>query len=335
MYKLGMTLSSCVFVDEHRDDLVTLLRMADEWDIWDDGHRCDFLTKFATVLLDIRDIRPANLPIEIDTIMRRWLMGESAADMAGNPAVHGFSDDPSEIALFIENVCGYRIPWGANSVLAYLTEYMRESGESPPAVCGYVSALFKYGLLSPTATCIVPRVDQRRDLATAAATVCPHHFAVPDRVIAWFMNVSDEELVAGGLDPAAATAVVEARDALERARKATVSQRRRETTRFRFKRGDLPEDVDRLRRIVVHPDASNGARRIHLFSLSGVKLGVFRLRRPIPNWWQTGDLVEALITNIDQTNTDTMVALRFASFDSVLRYCCALDPDMGVRVDRS
>ena len=309
MYKLGMTLSSSVFVDDHRDDLMILLKEANDWDIWKKGQRGDFLTKFATVLLDIRDIRPHNLPGETDTIMRRWLMGENAADMAADPTLHGFSDDASEIALFIENVCGYRVPWGANSVLAYLTEYMTELGESPPAVCGYFSAMFKYGLISPTATCIAPHVDQRRDLATAAATVCPHHYAAPDRVIAWFMTVTDEKLVAGGLDPATATAVIEARDALEKVRKATVSQRRHETIRFRFHRIDFPEDVDRLRRIVLHPDQNNEARRIQLFSLSGVELGAFRLSRPIPDWWQSGDLVETLITNIDQTGDDTIITV--------------------------
>ena len=307
MYKLGMTLSSSFFVEDHRDDLTNLLKKANDWDDWEDEQRSDFLTKFASVLLDIRDIRPDNLPGETNTIMRRWLMGENAAEMAADPTLHGFSDDPSEIALLIENVCGYRVPWGANSVLAYLTDYMREAGEDPSAVCGYFSAMFKYGLVSPTATCIAPRVDQRRDLATAAATVCPHHYAAPDRVIAWFMNVSAEGLIGGGLEPATATAVIEARDALERARKATASQRRHETIRLRFNDVSLPEDVDRLRRIIVYPDVNNEPRRFDVYSLSGVNLGVFRLQKPIPDWWQTGDLAEAVITNIDQTDTKIIV----------------------------
>jgi Helicase conserved C-terminal domain len=87
MYKLGMRLSSSLFVDERRDELVTLLRMTDEWDNWEDGQRGEFLAKFATVLLDIRDIRPDNLPKETDIIIIRWIMGENAVDIAADSAL--------------------------------------------------------------------------------------------------------------------------------------------------------------------------------------------------------------------------------------------------------
>jgi hypothetical protein len=121
------------------------------------------------------------------------------------------------------------------------------------------------------------------------------------------MNVPVEDLIGGGLEPATATAVIEARDALERVRKATVSQRRHETIRLCFNNVGLPEDVDRLRRIIVFPDVNNETCQIQVYSLSGVKLGIFRFQEPIPDWWQTGDLVEAVIANIAQTDTEIIV----------------------------
>jgi hypothetical protein len=192
-------------------------------------------------------------------------------------------------------------------VLAYITDYMAELQGTPPAVCGYFSAMFKYGLISPTATCIAPRVDQRRDLAMAAGSVCPHHYTNPERIIAWFMNISEEDLVRRGLEPVIATTVIEARDTLERARRATVSQRRHETIRLRFDNVSLPEDVGRLGRVIIHPDVRSETRLIHVYSLSGVKLGLFEFQKPIADWWQTGDLVECVIASINRNDTQTTV----------------------------
>ena len=308
MYKLGMTLSSCLFVEEQRDDLAAAILDASEWDNWADQQRADFLVTLADVLLEIRDIRPDSLPDEASLIIRLWLLGHGAAEIVTDTNVHGFSDDSSKIALFIENVCGYRIPWAANSVLAYLAEHAANSESALPDVCNYISALFKYGLVSPTASCIMPRIGHRRHLAVAAAHACPHHYSTPDRVVAWFMNASDDELIEGGVNVATTNEILEEREQQERIRTATVSQRRRESIRLRLRNSELPEDVDRLRRLLVHVDEDE-SQRIHVYSLSGAKLGKFQFPTPRPIWWQRGDLLESVVTTLESGEEGTIMTI--------------------------
>ncbi len=279
-----------------------MMQVAADWDSWTNGKRITFLTEFAAKLLQIEDIRPHDLPAEADYILRLWLDGTSAVDMAEIPDIQSFSEDPSEIATFIEDLCGYRLPWAANSVLAFLSDQ-----HALPDVCGYFSSLFKYGLVSPTAACIVSRVDQRRDLAVEAASVCPHHYANPDQVLAWFMNISDGELEESGVDEFVAQEIVEARDEQQRSRTTTMSKRRRQSIRLR-KPGPVAEDIQRLGRVLVNLDDTD-ASRMQVYSLSGEHVGQFKLKTEMPSWLRRGDLAEAIVTELETAAAGTVIAV--------------------------
>ena len=296
MYKLGMRLSSCKYVEGCREDLLKFLESAVDWDEWTDTRKADFLWFFAKVLLEIDEVRPDEVPDATKEIVRHWMLGWTAREIADDSSIHGSLSDPSEIALFIEDVCGFRLPWASNSVLAYVIEHLKPSEASLPEVCSFISSLYKYGMASPVGTCIMPRIDSRRDLAIEAARACPHPYSSPDRVVGWFMGVSEEELVAGGLQEPIASEIIEVRDSRERLAKATLSQGRNASFRIRTSL-EVPDDVERLSRVLLRVREEN---TFELYSLSGYSLGAYKRRQPCPDWWSQGDLHEAVVTHIER-----------------------------------
>lgn len=308
MYKLGMTLTSCLFIEERREQLETLLRTAVEWDVWTDFQRADFLVEFATMLCEIQEIRPRELPKESNEIIRLWLLGWTANEIAGEVSVQEFTTEPSEVALFIEDLCGYRLPWGANSVLAYILEFQEDGESSLPEACKFIASFFKFGMVSPVATCIMPRIDNRRDLAQEAARACPHDYSNTKNITVWFSRVDQEELVQSGIDEPTAFEIIEARDARERLADESTSKYRDELIHFEPSM-PIPEDVKRLGRVVlqVHPWDS---QRYHVFSLSGHRLGAFHRESDCPAWWQRGDLCEAIVEEILETEGSNRLAVR-------------------------
>ena len=306
MYKLGMRLSSCKYVEHRRVDLLRFLELAVDWDEWTDTEKADFLWFYAEVLLEIQEVRPDQVPEATKEIVRHWLLGWTARDIACNSSVQDYSNDPSKIALFIEDVCGYRLPWAGNSVLAYLVDDLEASGLGLPEVCSFISALYKYGMVLPVGTCIMPRLDGRRDLAIEAARACPHPYSSPDRVVAWFMSVSKEELVVGGLPEPVALDIIEVRDSRDRLVKAAPSQGRNTCFRIRTTE-EVPDDVERLSRVLLRVVGGN---TFQLFSLSGFFLGAYKWKRPCANWWRRGNLHEALVTHVERGEESVSIAIK-------------------------
>src|SRR5947209_19287650 len=129
MYRLGMTLSSSQYVETHRDEFVSILTRMAAWDEWSSAQRVQVLTEYATLLFQIRDIHPKpgeDLPTATIPVVEQWLSGMQSAEIALRPDIQPHFDDAAAVGVFIENVCGYRLPWGANSIMAYVADYLAE-----------------------------------------------------------------------------------------------------------------------------------------------------------------------------------------------------------------
>ena len=296
LYKLGMRLSSCRYVEARREELRQFLEKMTDWDEWNDTQRADFLWSFAEILLDIEDVMPNPLPDGTDTIVRLWLLGQTASEISNDPKVKDSWDDPTEVALFIEDVCGYRLPWAGNSVLAYLLDQTDDGAAILPEVSSFISAIYKYGMVSPQGTCIMPRIDTRRDLAIEVARVCPYTYHLPNEIVTWFMDVSFEELIKDGISEGIAAEIVEIRDSRERYANATTSQGRNACVTVRTSQ-QVPDDVERISRVLLYVGDDNTAS---VYSLSGFYLGAVEWTQPIPEWWNRSDLHEAIVTQIEQ-----------------------------------
>src|SRR5262249_48912475 len=157
--------------------LLSLFREATAWFALTPDKRSDLLLRISHFIFRLPDTRPSRLlPTEWSAILAAWMAGRSTAAMATEEEIKTSSDNPNDLCLFVEDTCGYLLPWGLNSILTYLSMVAAELGQVAPEVCAYFAGMVKYGVAHPVAVCLVPFVDHDRELAMAAAALCPYGF---------------------------------------------------------------------------------------------------------------------------------------------------------------
>ena len=302
LYKLGMALSDCETIESSSEKLLELFQEAVLWPDWDEEQRFDLLLRISQFVVTLNEIKPKkDMPEQWPTILSHWLQGISTTEMIKNDEISQFTTSPAELCLFLEDICGYRLPWGINSIMSYLTMFTEERGESVPSICSYFPGMFKYGVNDPVAVCIVPYLDQARDLALAAAKVCPYDIDQPEIIVAWFMNLSLEDLLNLGLERSTAERTITVRDAFQRLGLYTGGQGRRDRIRISTRDVDIVQELNIGDRVLVLPRPYRSHRHYEVFTVGGTRIGRYeRTRRPIPDWWNNLHLVDSVITAIEE-----------------------------------
>jgi hypothetical protein len=293
-----MAMSDCETVEANKDALWSLMSQCCAWSQWGEDERLEFIGYVADFLLGLRDIKPRrDLPAQWKSVLGGWMRGMNAAEMAAQPDIGEFSTDAGQICLFVEDICGMRLPWGINSILSYLQQIEEERGDVLPPVCALLAAMVKYGVLSPVAACLVPFVDHNRSLAMLVASVCPYDCDRPDRIIAWFKALTPDDLVNAGLNDEQAARVVNARDGTDNTRLALRS--RTGSVTVPVTDGPVLATGERLL-ITRSPDQASNQFR--LLTLAGVSVGTYVLSDgSVPDWWDDAR-TQTTVTDIEQTD---------------------------------
>jgi hypothetical protein len=235
------------------------------------------------------------------------MSGASTKDMVEDPAIQTFTQSPSELAVFLEHVCGYLVPWGMNSMVTYLTLVAVEAETTIPEVCGFFSGMVKSGVSDPIAVCFVPYLDFDRGLAPAAASVCPHALDRPDRAIKWLLEVSEDDLRSAGLNKTAAKGIVQRRDS-RRDGGAQSWRRHQDRRRLPVKRALF--DYVEVGESVLVSQSTTTPEEYTVFNLTGAPLGTFVAKKDIPDWWRELSRVEASIESKEvQDNGDLILVM--------------------------
>lgn len=293
LYRLGMSLSSCLVIENAREELLALYLEARAWNDWMPERRRAQLARLAHFILQIPDTAPESaLPPEWQAILLSWLGGVTVPEMIVDGGIRRFTDDPGRLGALIEELCGYRLPWGLNGISSYLSDVSEGSVHGIPRVCAYFAGMVKYGVDDPVAVCIVPYVDQDRRLALAAASVCPFSCEQPRDVIEWILEVTAEELIDLGLSRATAGAVIERRGWRSGS---SGPQRERRSMRLTLR---VCEGAYRLlssgQELTIDPYGEDEPFSFRVYTLSGEPIGRYRWSLdPIPEWWRDSSLLEA------------------------------------------
>jgi len=225
LFKLGLPLQDCESIESRKVSLLQLFMEAGAWPAWTAQTRTEYLIRLAEIILELREIRPRNgLPRQFHELLEGWLLGASSTQMAADPKISEFSDDPTEISLWIEDVCRYRLPWGMNSLTSFLQSFAAEASVTVPVVCSHFTSMFKYGLISPIAVRLMSYLDQERFLAISLSVVCPLGFDDLDRIPSWFMSLSKDKLLSLGLNGATASRIIELQQAYNSRQSTTKSR---------------------------------------------------------------------------------------------------------------
>ena len=153
----GLPLDDCDSVEQHVTELVRLLMEAEGFEEWDADRRCEYLIRLTEFLLqNVSILTPRTSPCIncAAPILRLWLLGYSPNEIVRNHEVAEYTDSPSAVSKFIEDVFDYKLPWGLNALHAYAGAVIENTELTLPGITSYFSALVKYGVHSPVASCL-------------------------------------------------------------------------------------------------------------------------------------------------------------------------------------
>jgi superfamily II DNA/RNA helicase len=299
MYRLGMSLSASQLIEQEHPQLLALFHEATQWFEWTHDERGDLLLRLSRFIFELHDTRPTRpVPAEWPAILNAWLSGVDALIMCQDEAIRRFTTSASELSAFIEGLCDFRLPWGLNSILSYVSSVAQELGTELRTVCSYFSGMVKYGVDDPVAVCFIPYLDQDRRSALLAASVCPHDCAHPDLAIRWFLRASREDLERAGLAADAAMRIVSRRDQQRRGQRNETEDRPSDHLTLVVRNGGA-EDLREGQKILVVPDEQRPGSIFRALTLDGISIG--RFRHPtgqIPDWWRRTHLVDAEIVTV-------------------------------------
>ena len=312
LYKLGLPLSDCEIIENQRDELYELFNEAISWYDWNTEKRFNLLLCISQFVLKLNGIRPKVVPEQWSNILSFWLKGISAVKMVENNKIKLFTSDSNELSKILEDICGYRLTWGVNSILNYLKIISEEREESLPLICSYFSSMFKYGLNNPVAICIMPYVDWMRDLALIAAKICPHSIEHPEEIIWWFKNLTEEDLTAYEIEDTIAKKIISARDHFLNFGQENNGQSRISSIKIILKQREVIKELNVGDKILVVPRPELSKKHYQIFNLDGKNIGIFQEKeRPVPEWWSELHLVDSSITDIqEQGDGDYALSIR-------------------------
>ena len=300
LYKLGMVLSDCETIETRADELYQMFNEANSWDGWEDEQRFDLLLRISRFVLELNEIRPKELPEQWHKILSLWLKGISTIEMVEDNEINSFTSDSTELSLFIEDICGYRLPWGVNSILSYLTMFAEEQGEILPLICSYFSGMFKYGVNNPIAVCILPYLDRIRELALIVSNICPYSIENPEKIISWFKNLIEKDLTEKGIEHAVAERIISVRDSYLSFGLQDISQGRSMTIKVILRDREIIKEINIGDRVIVVPYSKLSEEHFKIFTLDGKEIVGFQRVNTIHQWWNELHLVDSVITNIQE-----------------------------------
>lgn len=204
-YRAGMAISGCQYIEEHREEIRNKLASAKSYLDWDAERRCDYIVALCQeVLTNMPGARPnevAECPVCWPTIVKHWLLGSTAEQIARIAAVAAEVTDAMRISCIIDELCDFRLPWGANALCAYLTttEDELDSAWGLPDVIPYLAPMIRHGVHSPVAVMLMAAGCESRQ----AALICADRYSGPldsALIFGWLNGLPDQAIDTWGLD---------------------------------------------------------------------------------------------------------------------------------------
>lgn len=318
-YRLGFPLSDCETVESNKDDLLAKFLAARDYCRWPTATRCDFLASVLAFLLRLRELRPqeSSLAGKLKEnwqqvwrhVLALWLQGHTCNEMIDHLSVAQATDSPAELSVFIDDLFGYRAPWGLNALSAYLQQIATETGQELPSITDYFPALLKYGVHSPAASSLLALGLESRKLALKLASHCPDDEMRPGLLLAWFIGLTQRELASFGLPQDEIKAVLDVQREARGISQVAPREGRAWTIAIAVPDHVLVavEEGDTL---VLRPRPEIGSRSFALHTLWGDPLDIFELPHEVPELFSSPDQIDVTVVEIQRQPEGSSVTLR-------------------------
>jgi DEAD/DEAH box helicase len=123
-YRAGLAVSDCLILEEYNDQIVAQIRRLADFNAWTDAQRCDFIVKVTRDVLCKLAILEGFKPVDIEVILKHWLLGHREGDIAQLPEVTDQKLSQEEVAQKIDDLCVYKLPTAMHALTAYATSQL-------------------------------------------------------------------------------------------------------------------------------------------------------------------------------------------------------------------
>lgn len=301
-YRLGLPLRDCEKIDDAQGELLALYLKAADYNLWTSKERSDHLADVASILFTLTEIAPSNpLPDCWRQILFRWVSGDTPTEIAADPEVAAENVTANLVSRWIDDVCGYRLPWGYNVLALYLKDVAVSAAADWPAACDYYSAFAKYGVHELVACWLLTFGVASRKVAMRAASAITEVMAQPDDLLKWLQRGGLATLGDRGMSPDDVLAIQEAITGISRhggkggvsAPVVTATYRGDAKLVGQIKKGD------RLLYQRASGDAADGYR---LYTLGGENLGKYPFSDRTQQLWTLLAAPEFLDSVVESVN---------------------------------
>lgn len=306
VYRLGFPPSDCMLIIQKTDELSALFQQGADYMQWQPEERCAYLVTIVGSLLALDTMQPDTVwQDKWQAILTDWLMGLTANEMVTDHQKPTFGDSAATISTFIDNLFGYRLPWGMNAVTYYLKEIADSGGQEYPPIVRYFAELVKYGVHDPIASILIAFGRVSRQIALTLAIYCPISRFEPSPVVKWFLSLKLDDLEGFALDFDAQLAIMVAQVECERMMRAQPRENR--SWQLSAKVEEKTDKVQLLPNDVLTFALEPAKNEITFYTLMGHEVGHSKFSGPAPNIWTNSERIECVIQNLVDGNMNVLM----------------------------
>lgn len=204
-YRMALSIEGCSVIENVKEDLSEFLQRAQYFMDWSPEERASYIVKLCSdFLMLIDDIRLSSQyeepPDCWPEILKQWLMGKNAAEMATSPALAGEWNDPMKISTLVDDLCEFRLPWGLNAISMFwktsevLIESLDEMLVAPPQVANYFASMLRFGVHDPVATVALALGLDNRQAALELSQLYSGSVDATS-ILIWLRNLDQEDIM--------------------------------------------------------------------------------------------------------------------------------------------
>ena len=305
-YRMGLSLTSCNYIQAHQAEIRTTLGQAQYFMQWFPEVRSAYLTDVSRMhvmaLSDVRPEKTIDLPEYWPVVVFRWLLGDTPEQIVQHPLISEHTNDPMRISGLVDDLCDYRLPWGINALVGY---WYPNTGNADvisqdwvlPEACAYFPSMLRYGVCSPAATILMAMGLASRRVAIEVGERFVGMLNT-EAISRWLQSLSHSEIDTWDIDPLLRNEVIEF---VRIAQNSTREQddpaidivTRISTTGFVC---SLEEGIS----LLVRPLTSD---EVELLTPAGEPVDTVRVHERA-HWTETGSQIQATVVSVTPSNKD-------------------------------
>ncbi len=336
-YRLGFPLMDCERIENDREHLLRIYLTSQDYFLWDPETRSDFLVSILDYLFELQEFKPdgAFLPKKLmrewqqlkeqqqlsewqqlenwrrfwKAVLNLWLRGYTPNEIVEHPNVAEVIDSPAVVSLLIDDLYGYKAPWGLNALSVYLQEIGAQTAQELPPVTNSFPAILKYGAHSPVACSLLAFGLESRMIALRLAEQCPDETMNPQDTLTWFIGLTQQVLGAFGFAQGETTAIMNAQKEARRITQLTSRQQQLWKLSITVENQEL-EELQEGDALILQVQPDIGSRSFALYTLWGTPLGAFEAPFEISALWLSPDRIEVTVITIARQDRNSSLTIQ-------------------------